>query len=185
MKRPIQGFTLIELVICIVILSILGAIAAPRFLNLQHDARASVIEGIGGVLNAAADIGYGKGILAGFEHQPWNGSNTEDDKGRQYHFGFPAVKPKGLPQFIDLDTANDLSKEPEFVWAAYDTYRPGYTAPVFMIFSFTDMVDAKVHYPYPTTSEIEATRCFVRYEIHAFENSSGANIKIVTNTSNC
>ncbi|QIZ78083.1 type II secretion system protein [Ferrimonas lipolytica] len=38
-----SGFTLIELVMVIVILSILAAIAAPRFINLQNNARDSVL----------------------------------------------------------------------------------------------------------------------------------------------
>ncbi len=38
MKKQ-TGFTLIELVVVIVILGILAVTAAPRFLNLQNDAR--------------------------------------------------------------------------------------------------------------------------------------------------
>ena len=34
-----QGFTLIELIIVIVLLGILAVTAAPKFLNLQDDAR--------------------------------------------------------------------------------------------------------------------------------------------------
>ena len=41
MKRQ-GGFTLIELVVVIVILGILAVTAAPRFLNLQDDARNAV-----------------------------------------------------------------------------------------------------------------------------------------------
>ena len=43
-----QGFTLIELIIVIVLLGILAVTAAPKFLNLQDDARDSVLEGIAG-----------------------------------------------------------------------------------------------------------------------------------------
>ncbi|MGL4750761.1 MAG: type II secretion system protein, partial [Shewanella sp.] len=38
MKRQ-QGFTLIELVVVIIILGILAVTAAPKFINLQSDAR--------------------------------------------------------------------------------------------------------------------------------------------------
>ncbi len=51
--RTAKGFTLIELVVVIVILGILAVTAAPRFLNIQGDARAAVIEGVrGAVVNA-------------------------------------------------------------------------------------------------------------------------------------
>ena len=45
MKRQ-QGFTLIELVVVIIILGILAVTAAPKFINLQSDARASAIQGL-------------------------------------------------------------------------------------------------------------------------------------------
>ena len=39
-----KGFTLIELIIVIVLLGILAVTAAPKFLNLQDDARDSVLQ---------------------------------------------------------------------------------------------------------------------------------------------
>ena len=44
MKRS-AGFTLIELVIVIIILGILAVTAAPKFLNLQGDAREAPLKG--------------------------------------------------------------------------------------------------------------------------------------------
>ncbi|WP_431786370.1 type II secretion system protein [Vibrio harveyi] len=55
MKRQ-GGFTLIELVVVIVILGILAVTAAPRFLNLQDDARASSLRGLKGAIDGAAGI---------------------------------------------------------------------------------------------------------------------------------
>lgn len=53
MKRQ-GGFTLIELVVVIVILGILAVTAAPRFLNLQSDARASSLDGLKGAMQGAS-----------------------------------------------------------------------------------------------------------------------------------
>ncbi|MGF1843980.1 type II secretion system GspH family protein [Vibrio clamense] len=61
------GFTLIELVVVIVILGILAVTAAPRFLNLQDDARNSTLEGLKGAIQGAAGIVYGKSAIDGKE----------------------------------------------------------------------------------------------------------------------
>ena len=66
MKRQ-GGFTLIELVVVIVILGILAVTAAPKFLNLQNDARASALQGLKGAIDGAAGITYGRAAIDGLE----------------------------------------------------------------------------------------------------------------------
>ncbi|MEC6815632.1 type II secretion system protein [Photobacterium toruni] len=66
MKRQ-QGFTLIELVVVIVILGILAVTAAPKFMNLQGDARNASLQGLKGAIQGAAAIVYGKAAIQGVE----------------------------------------------------------------------------------------------------------------------
>lgn len=97
MKRQ-GGFTLIELVVVIVILGILAVTAAPRFLNLQDDARRSALQGLKGAMDGAAGIVYGKAAIQGVEAA----SSETPVENIQTIYGYPTATDTGIGAALDL-----------------------------------------------------------------------------------
>ncbi len=54
--KETHGFTLIELIVVILVLGILAAIAAPRFINLTGQARIAALNGLRAAVSSAATL---------------------------------------------------------------------------------------------------------------------------------
>lgn len=60
-----KGFTLIELIVVIVILAVLAVVAAPRFLDLNSDARESMLKGAASELQQAINFAHQRWVVEG------------------------------------------------------------------------------------------------------------------------
>lgn len=81
----IDGFTLVEVIVVLLLVGVLSSIAIPRFLDLRRDALIGTLKGIEGALHSTTGIYQPiaaiKGVKTG--SVPINGANV------QFHSGFP------------------------------------------------------------------------------------------------
>lgn len=103
MKKQ-AGFTLIELVIVIIILGILAVTAAPKFLNLQDDARTATLKGVEGSLNSAGAMVYSKAVIAGKDTAETESLDIGNGVSVAIAYGYPQATEADLKKVLELST---------------------------------------------------------------------------------
>jgi MSHA pilin protein MshA len=103
MHKKSYGFTLIELVIVIVILGILSAVAAPKFINLNSDARIAKLESLEGTMRSASSL---VNLKAKIELKTDCSIDPTIDVGNEtitLRCGYPCPHPNGIAKAVDID----------------------------------------------------------------------------------
>ena len=75
-RKRQTGFTIIELVMVIVILGILAAIALPKYVDLQIDARKAKLNGAIGAVKSAVPMSHAKFLVDGSSTQTSEGTSV-------------------------------------------------------------------------------------------------------------
>jgi MSHA pilin protein MshA len=114
MTRRVRGFTLMELVIVITIIGILAAVALPRFVNMQSDARTAKAQGLYGAIKSASVLAKSRceldlaQLVIGGTCTPTGGAVNMDGTVVEMVNRYPAANASGIDRAAQIGTTEGV-----------------------------------------------------------------------------
>lgn len=184
--RSNKGFTLIELVVVIVILGILAATAAPKFMDLQKDARTSAIHGLQGAVKSAANMAYAKSIIQGSDKiEDYGGTNITCSQANADSdvvcsvYGYPQASESGIIRAMQDDDS----------FFKYTSIAPCETNTEWCYYSFVSDSNKLFIAPKGSVGLVDEndlkTSCGLLYEVKPDTNNKTSSINVTVKSEGC
>ncbi|GAA76504.1 MAG: MSHA biogenesis protein MshA [Colwellia sp.] len=105
------GFSFLQLIIVIVTFGALAVYFAPRFLNLQGEAHASILETLQVSIQAEISVVHGKAIVKSVHNKANASIELGSGKMVDIVYGYPAATEAAFKAFLDTKFASDNTGE--------------------------------------------------------------------------
>lgn len=151
MRRNNGGFTLIELIVVIVILGILAVTAAPKFIDLQSDARLATLNGMKAAINSAVSLTYGKSLVTGQEKLE-DGSVTINGSAVSVCYGYPCAAADKIRGVLDIGDFNACTEGVAGDWCFEDGAATDSSIKIFVANGYSSESKCYVEYTQPDAS---------------------------------
>lgn len=115
LSAKVTGFSLIELIIVVVILSIVAVTAAPRFLSFSVSAQKAVMDGVSGAIESSLPLIYARceltvGCSVNEGSAPGNGWGNSLEFGGEriiLAYGYPRHSAAGVARAVGIQDLSD------------------------------------------------------------------------------
>lgn len=193
-RYTLNGFTLIELVIVIIIIGILAAIVAPKLIGISSEAKAANIKSLTALMyDTATQYSYKNQLnQCQTNHNEFNDvsltygqiySGDWDIQYNQQTCNYKVLPLNGIPEIIEA-TGIDISQ----MWLVHTRNNPAPLSDNLWIVPYPPENKLGFHQvahsnPATDASVLEATHCYIRYQTP--RNTNNVNFQISFDTSGC
>ena len=152
MRRNNGGFTLIELIVVIVILGILAVTAAPKFVDLQSDARLATLNGMKAAINSAVSLTYGKSLVKGVEKNATGSKVSINGEEVEVCYGYPCAAATKIQKVLDIGDFNACTAGVAGDWCFEDGAADDSSIKIFVANGYSSGSKCYVKYTQPDAS---------------------------------